>query len=174
MSTRRDKASGFIPICRSMPIAKPGCLPTGTMSRACRGRLKLTTRARSAFSAPVRISVFTKTSGRARKRFLFPPVFGIRASFVPRCRPLLTPRAADCGRPLSAAQIDHDAQERQHPDQGIFPDASELHAHGANSLRLAAMWMSSRYTANALSLSLLLSRPRETCCYAWHGTRPSH
>ena len=27
---------------------------------------------------------------------------------------------------------------------------------------------------DALSSCFLLSRPRETCCYTWHGTRPSH
>ncbi len=40
----------------------------------------------------------------------------------------------------------------------------------------AAMWMSSALTheSSFCFMTLLLPDQRETCCYAWHGTRPSH
>jgi hypothetical protein len=38
-----------------------------------------------------------------------------------------------------------------------------------------AMWMSShKHTSPLFSLTFLRPDQRETCCYAWHGTRPSH
>src|SRR5262245_42202998 len=48
----------------------------------------------------------------------------------------------------------------------------------SEGIRLAAMWMSSPLHTRPLFLfsfmTFLLPDQRETCCYAWHGTRPSH